>query len=88
MRRSPADSTNRSLAAFGKLQHILNYSSCRFTVFRLLDFHFLFVDGYLDRGLSVTLVRLRRPAAASCTSALSLSMLSSQLLYRATIAKL
>ena len=23
MRRSPADSTNRSLAAFGKLQHIL-----------------------------------------------------------------
>ena len=24
MRRSPADSTNRSLAAFGKLQHILN----------------------------------------------------------------
>ena len=24
MRRSPADSTNRSLAAFGKLQHIQN----------------------------------------------------------------
>ena len=42
MRRSPADSTNRSLAAFGKLQHIRIYTLYRAVgVQRLVSLRFL-----------------------------------------------
>ena len=45
MRRSPADSTNRSLAAFGKLQHIRRYSFLKVTSADYsLNSHFFWPD--------------------------------------------
>ena len=64
MRRSQADSTNRSLAAFGKLQHIRRRARNRVTHERTASWEQLEWDHKRDESIWGGIVKLRLTAVS------------------------